>query len=478
MMACLHKPMLQENPIRMHLGKNNCVWKKNNQDHNLKAYNNCRFRSGVTINMKMIKNGFKYILVFIVAVILLTGILVLAALIPQSAIRQNVQESAEYLCEGELFGRVIEDAKGSEIDRYADSILLAIAYQYDSSHPLRSVMWSSYYYTAYRNENENLLYAVTEKEEPNQQYLRYWHGSNSIVRPLLLCFSIKEIYWLNGIVLAALSLLLLAILIKNKAYVPAIGVLAGLILTASWFVPLSLEYTWTYLLMLLMSIVGVKLALREREKYMGVLFLIGGIVTNYMDFLTTETLTLTVPLLLVTWIYIQKKTDVSGKQMIKNMGKAVLAWGIGYVGMWIMKWLLASIVLQENVMPYVSEHIGERLGGDIGIGTFQYISGAPLQNLSCLFPFGYGVPGAFAGMFLLLMALYIGYVYHKKQICKWHILLYMIPGLLPYARYLVLHNHSYLHCFFTYRAQFATILAIVLILEEIVDRRWFADAGK
>ena len=54
-------------------------------------------------------------------------LLVLTALIPVSAIQDNMQESAQYLKNCELFGTVIDGAEGSRIDRYADSILLGIA---------------------------------------------------------------------------------------------------------------------------------------------------------------------------------------------------------------------------------------------------------------------------------------------------------------------------------------------------------------
>ena len=419
-------------------------------------------------------------MVFFMTVMLLTGILALSAKIPRSAIKENVQESAEFLCEGELFGLVVDGARGSQIDRYADSILLAIAWQYDSGHPLRSVMRSAYYYNEYRNENENLLEAVTNDCGANQQYLRYWHGSIAIVRPLLVFFSLPQIYMVNGGILAVLVVWLMATLLKGRVYTPAIGVAAGLVLTAFWFVPLSLEYTWTYLLMLLLSIIGVRLALLGKWNCLGIFFLIGGIVTNYLDFLTTETLTLTVPLLLILWIDMHRNENVSGCSLIPKAGKAALAWGFGYAGMWVMKWVLATIVLQENVMPYISGHIGERIGGDIGIGLGHYIMGAVLNNVKCLFPFGYGVAGMFAGMALLLFMAYVGYVYHRKHICRERILLYVLIGLLPYVRYIVLHNHSYLHCFFTYRAQMATVLAVVLILEELTDWRWLSheNAGK
>ena len=40
-------------------------------------------------------------------------------------------------------------------------------------------------------------------------------------------------------------------------------------------------------------------------------------------------------------------------------------WAFGYVGTWISKWMISSLVLKENVMPYITEHIAERLGGDV-----------------------------------------------------------------------------------------------------------------
>lgn len=422
--------------------------------------------------MKWLK-GFKYTIVFFAATALLTSLLVCSARIPRSAIKENVQKSAEFLCEGELFGTVVEGVSGSKIDRYADSILLAIAYQYDSGQPLTSVMKSAYYYTNYQNENKNLLDAVLYDYEPNQQYLRYWHGSNAVVRPLLVFLDIRQIYVLNGILLAVLVVWLVMLLIKKKAYIPAVGIITGLVITASWFVPLSLEYTWTYLLMLLISITAVRLAFSKRWNGMGYCFLIAGMLTAYMDFLSTETLTLTVPLLLVLWIERNRCKEHSFSHAMSISGSAVMAWGSGYAGIWIMKWTIASVVLRENVMPYVSGHIAERLGGDIGIGRWRYITGALWRNIKCLFPAEYGELGWLAAIVLLAAVFYVGYVYRKKDICQNYIFLYMAVGMIPYIRYLVLHNHSYLHFFFTYRAQMAGVAAAVMILEEAVEWRSF-----
>lgn len=404
-----------------------------------------------------------YPIAFVLSAALLTLLLIVSAMIPQSAIRENVLESAQFLWEGPLFGMAVEGVEGSRIDRYADSILLGIAWQYDAERPLESVMRSSYYYTEYQNENQNLLDAVTQNLPANQQYLRYWHGSIVFLRPLLCVFSLPQIYALHGLVLAVLTIWLLVVLCRKRAFVPAFGIALGLVMTASWFVPLSLEYTWCYLVMLAGSLVAVKLAVSEQWRYLGLFFLLSGMVTNYLDFLTTETLTLLVPLLLMLWFRREKNA------FRPVAVKGVLAWGCGYVGMWIIKWLLAAAVLGENVFPFVVNHVQERLGGDLGLTLGQYMTGAVVRNIRCLFPLEYGTLGVLTMLALVVFGSYVGYVHQKKTVRWDRVLLFALLGLVPYVRYLVLHNHAWLHCFFTYRAQLSTVLAVVMILEEMTD---------
>ena len=421
--------------------------------------------------MRILKRSLRYIVIFCGTVALLTGILVLSAMIPRSAIQKNAEESAQYLCEKDVFFDMVGGADGSRIDRYADSILLAIAYQYDDERPLDSVMWSAYYFTEYKNENENFLDAVTEGRGANKQYLRYWHGANAIVRPLLTFLNLRQIYLLDGVVLAALIVALFVILIKKRAYVSAIAVAAGLIMTAVWFVPFSLEYTWTYILMLIISVVGVSLAFHNRYKSLGILFMLSGMVTAYADFLTTETLTLTVPLLLVLWVAKTWESGAVWKAPLKSAGKWALLWGVGYAGMWAMKWVIASIVLSENVLPYVSEHIGERAGISYGIGIFKYIFVGIGKNIRCIFPWEYGVFGVIAGIVIVGAFAYTVYVYRSKKPDWRSALVFILIGLVPYVRYAVLVNHSYLHYFFTYRAQMATVVAAVFVLDCLTNRR-------
>lgn len=427
--------------------------------------------------MQSSKTVIRYAVLFSLTAAVLVGLLVLAALVPKGAIRENTRVSAEFLCENPVFFPLVEGIESSTIDRYADSILLNIAYHYDASQPLSSVMRSAYYFTDVQNENENLLDAVTDDLPANQQYLRYWHGSNVLVRPLLAVLTLPQIYVLNGVLLALLAVALVAVLLKKRARAAAFGVGLGLVLVGAWYVPFSLEYTWTVLLALAGALVLLALLAKHREKQLGAFFLLLGMLTCYFDFLTTETLTLLLPLLLLLWFTPQGEP----KQLVRRCGGAVLLWGIGYVGFWCLKWLLAAWVLGENTLPYVTQHVEERLSGSlVGVGPAGLLLGAVTRNLACLFPWEYGPVGAAVGLALLVFGAYVGYVYHKTPLThedKTRILLYSLLALVPYLRYLVLHNHAYLHCFFTYRAQLATVLAVVLLLAVLTEGRWCPGAA-
>ena len=451
----------------------------------------------------------KKILIIAAGALIMPALLLLTALIPRTAIREKSLDSAEYLCEGELFGDVMEGVDGSRIDRYADAILLNIAYHLDARYPLRSVALSAYYFTPDHEENENYLIGVRDDMEINRQYLRYWHGSVALVRPLLTFLDVKGIYILNAILLVGLSGVFLMMCVRRRDYALVVAYLSAVILTRCWYVPLSLEYTWTFMLMLIGFITVMTLYGKGLGKYYGVFFALMGMATSFLDFLTTETITLLMPLLTLLWLgHYGSEGSTSGNLdaakgaaartvtgskdgdvgnapsrirvfMCRRDLRMALAcsacWLLGYALMWASKWVLCSAVMRENAMPYVSEHVAERLSGDMGVGTAAFIAGAVTRNISCLFPLGYGAVSVIGFIALIVFALYRGFVYRRDGADVGFIVLMTLIGLIPYVRYLVLHNHSYIHYFFTYRAQAATVMAIVLIVAALCRGGEHAD---
>ncbi len=443
-------------------------------------------------NESPVKAILRLLLCFLITAALLLGFLLLSTLVPRETIRPQMQRSAEFLCKGKLFGEVLPGVDSSRIDRYADSILLGIAWQYDSRNALRSVMESSYFHLVYQNENENLRDAVEQDYPPNHQYLRYWHGSAGVVRILMAVLTLPQIYIFHAIVFSLLLLGLIYRLLRRGELIGAAAFLTGMIGISLWFVPLSLEYTWVFLILLIQMHLILLPSFPKDWSCRCLFFLISGMVTNYLDFLTCETVTLLVPLLFL--IYLDHRL---GRKMAgwRTLTKTVVYWLIGYGGMFLLKWGLAGVVMGENPLPYVAEHVSERVAGSVGVGFFREWLDILLRNITCLFPLNYGTAGIIAGVLLILAAVYFGFVHHRvsiqgkthadssdadnsiddvspeseeslhrKELNKGLIARYAVIALIPYLRFLAMANHSYLHYFFTYRAQCTSLIALVLIV--------------
>ena len=423
---------------------------------------------------KKIKTLTSYILIFIASVALLMGFLLASAHIPQSWIQKHMEESADILCEHNRIWYMIPGIESSQNHLYADAITVNIAYHFSDDNPLEAVMWARYYWqdgdvnTSFRAAVQNHLGAET-------QYLRYWHGSAAVIRLLHIFLNIRQIYWLHAFVVIGLFAAMLVLLIKNRMCTEAAAFAFSMIMVSVWFVPFCLEYTWTFLCMLVSSLIGVMLVLRGKQNLLGFLFLITGIVTVYLDFLSTETLTLVIPLLLVLRVTQKHRGDSEEdyNPWISTLKSSVL-WAIGYIGMWVSKWLIASAVLNENVMPYVESHIGDRIGGVNPAGSLPgYIAGAILRNIKCLLPFDYGMIGAaillvMIGVFIVLPVV-MDKVKVRKSIDKKMVAMYFLIGGIPILRFAVLRNHSWYHRSFTFRALAGTLLAMCFIITEIIE---------
>lgn len=191
----------------------------------------------------------------------------------------------------------------------------------------------------------------------------------------------------------------------------------------------------------------------KKKKDPSMLFFVAGMVTCFFDFLTTETLSLTVPL----FIYIYLNRD---KVRFKDLIKYVLLWLSSYALMFMCKWGLCAYY-------YGFDKIGEILGfASVRVSTekmniFTVVGPMFIQALSYIFPFnftGYGLP---ITLCLILIGLY-NYVFNISDKKKY--LLLLLVGLIPIGRFLLLSSHSSFHIYFTYRALIPFIMFTLLVI--------------
>ena len=417
--------------------------------------------------MNKVKEIARYTGVFIGTAVLLAGLLLLSVLIPQSALKQHMRQSADQLTKiNEHFIDILPDMDCTQLDQYADSMLLNVAYHMDSEHPLTSVIWCRIHNDEDNTRNMDLYESVYNDAEANEQYLRYWHGSVIFVRLFHLIGSIRQMYWLHAAVLLALLVVLEAMLFRRGMKTEAICVGIAMVAVNLWVVPFCLEYYWMFALALAVSIIIVS---TDKSDGLGLFFMVVGIVTAFLDFLTTETLTLTLPLILAV-----RMRQKAGRQAdIKFIVSNALLWLVGYVGMWASKWVISACVLRENVLPYLVDLMEYHLGMKSRYSYFALLYTGLIRNMMCLFPQGYGIWGITLALSMLLFVVILvvtDRIALKKCIDKRVIGIYALIGMVPYARYVAIVRHMWWHYFFTYRAQAATVFALCFIIEELLEK--------
>lgn len=434
--------------------------------------------------MKLFKSVFKYIVIFVIVVFLLTLLLTLVASIPRKYVEKNLIKSATYFEENS--SEVIRKTRKKEytyLHPYADQVILNIIYCLNTEKPLQSVLEAKYYTNNHLDGNNYKYVELVENDyEGDTEYLRYWHGSIVVIKPLLMFFSLEQIYIVNIVLLSLLTMILFILLFKKKKLEIIVSIIIALIAISCKYIPFTCEYVWTFYIMLIISIISVITESKENaNKKLLNMFFITGIITCFFDFLTTEIITILVPLIIVISMRFKDKRIISFKQELIFVIKAILLWGIGYTAMWLAKWCLAAIFLDVDVIDAVKESLLMRINGQVfDYTTPQLMRLAIEKNFSILYPLILIRRKKWILLFVLIAFIFscITIFKPKKENFKYLLLLFML-AIIPYIRYIVLSNHSYRHAFFVFRNQMPTIMSLILILINCANKeKLFSQISK
>ena len=203
---------------------------------------------------------------------------------------------------------------------------------------------------------------------------------------------------------------------------------------------------------------------KEKLRDYPMFFMIVGIVTNFVDFLTVPLITLGMPLLIVLMLEYKngKYGQLSTGKKILFIAAQTCAWGMGYAGCWISKWILAALILPGDITESVLGHASFWLS-DAGAGTRLW---AFRRNI----PYYFAGQGVKIALFALLLPIFIilKSIKSRKKSAK-PPFSFLIVSVFPYIWYLVLNGHSFYHAWFTYRAQAITLFGICLFFLEWMD---------
>ena len=395
------------------------------------------------------RKSFKYCLTFILTAIICIVLLIVTALIPKELVKSNMVKSSEEMYDiSYIYFFNNQKNRAFLIHNYPDPITFNLTYSLDSKKPFTSSILTKYYASKKFGEKVNVREKAYFDYKPNKEYYRYWHGNMFLVKTLMLVFDYKNILIFLSVILIAFALLITYNLYKKNRLLALLFLISNLVCHV-YVTFYCLEYIYMFLLSYIMSLIAFKLIDKDESKII-CFFIIGGVLANFFDFLTTETLIFTLPFFIIFYFGRNK----SFKDSLKFFLKSLIAFLLGYSLMWILKWVILIIIYKQLPNDFLNTHIEERGFSLVAVKKEPFKS--IYDNLKLIVPFCY----LNNNLVILIIICYICYVIWliiRKKIDSKGIMLLLI-SIIPMLRYFVLYKHSIDHTFFTYRALLPSIM--------------------
>lgn len=375
--------------------------------------------------------------------------LMLVNLIPLSLMQDNMKESIKHYNENRQKSYFC-DTRLAKNDSSADSTALNVMYNTSKDRLLYSTLITPAYRDFSSQDFTTMSYdTIINGKEANYDYNRYWHGYQVLWKPLMILFNANTI----RVLMLGLYIILSSFVLYScyKMGYKTLGVGLG-VTNLVYIVPFgftALEYIPVFFIMMIASLMLIKTKIEPL-----VIMTCSGIAVAFFDFLTSETLTLTVPLLV--YLYLKKE-----KPKFLEFVKLGTSWLVGYCGAFVTKWGLSSLIYQKNYFKIAFEKYD----------THKSLFGPMVSlksNISVLFGDKLSFNDAFT-VFVILTSMIIIFVYlfRKETVSNKYLLFILVICLIPYVRYLIISGHSWGFAWFTYRAQLVIFLGLVLALSEV-----------
>lgn len=394
-------------------------------------------------------------------------LLTLVYLLPTERMEQNVRSSMEVFYTESVYPQQVPGYKASQLDNETDAIMLlgAIYDGGDYSAIKQAMRAARVDMTDVPSKCNVLIKYAWENQMPDSvsEYTRYWHGYMLWLKPLLLFFDYADIRMLNMLVQIVLLFWLIKELTEKKQQKLLIPLALTLFVINPAAAAMSMQFSSIYDIILISLI----LILRYHEKWetegkYPYFFLILGMLTVFFDFLTYPMAALGIPLILALML---KKHGLK-KGVCEAVGYS-LCFAAGYAGMWAGKWILASLILGENVLAEAMGQASVHSGAAI-------VNGQELSHLDVIWR---NIKVLIKWPYVLTMAgIFWGYIFRlfKNKAAAFRIEAVIPAGLvclIPFAWIWVTASHAAWCYWYTYRGIAVSVFGVFSILAVISAKK-------
>ncbi|MBE6373007.1 MAG: hypothetical protein E7055_13170 [Lentisphaerae bacterium] len=423
-----------------------------------------------------IKNFLIYLYVYMILISTFICLLILSAALPHTRKFDSLmRRSARILAKGGDY----PETSGVTLDNCSDSLILNIAYSFDSKQPIRSAIEAVFYAEKGKEFTHTLNNMVNSKRNSlvKGSYARYWFGHSAVIKILHYVWHLDKIYVLYGSLILFLLFISVVHAYKTAGFPGLFALYIVLSLCNFQVFFMSLQFTPV----IFIGLGGLIWVCRQRDiSRRNVTFYILGMLTAFLDLLTAPILAFGIPALFICGKDFLQAESANGRNW-KNWFRIWFgypaAWLAGYVMSWGTK-ILLGICLSGNVQQ-VFHQIFLRIstsGKSIEFTRWQSI----VKNFQFLYDNSQLIL-LLTGIIIVpfLMVKIYQWKKHKLVFNSRLFLGYLMLAAMPIAVIFLMANHTYIHDWMTYRGLALTCAALFMSLTAFQpEKRWIHEENR
>ena len=392
--------------------------------------------------------------------------------LPMDRIDGNMKSSAELLYNEGTYPSLYSWCF-SRSDNYSDAIILLEASDKTDSSALENAMLSNWGSIDGCDSVLSLKLHMIDGIDFSREvsYSRYWQGYLATIKPLLGLTDYEGIRVVNGSIQIFLMLLICVLLVARGRKDLIIPLLLSYMMLVPPVMGRCLFFSSCFLITLISVIV---LLVIKGDRKLPLLFLYTGIATAYVDLMSFPIMTFGIPAVICLSLYADCTTEKKLIMTVKNG----LSWCLGYAGMWILKWIIADILTDADVIKAALDMVAVRMSSsEAGTEFFSVFSVFGRNMIAFLF----------TPVTLMIIAFLI-YLYlrnRKTDPDPSKFSRVLLPSalicLIPFLWYAFAANHSIIHYWFTCKSLVIPVFAMMCGMSDnlfILNRKQATETVK
>lgn len=385
-----------------------------------------------------------------------------AFLIDTPDMRENAAQGVSMLGEQESRPQLIGGFKSTQLDNYTAILMIKTA-GYTGHRPLAEKALGGFYTEAMPEEGQTAWDAFSRylpgapDLAGDMNYSRYWHGYTLPLRLLLCVMNLSNIQMTLSFLQLALMAACLLLMARRKLGRLIPGFFIAYFLLSPMTLGVCLQYA-TASLPMLAACCLLLLADESIDRLIGMpaFFALVGLMTNYLDLLTFPLVTLGFPLVLL--LALRLRAGDSLAHLFSAAFFCCAGWGVGFGGMWVLKWLLTALVFGWGQIGSIVSQIFLRVSTESEGESFSRMA-VLAMNLSVITD---------KAAYLLLLGLTglatlapagIDLINTRRLHIDARAFIMLMPLFVSLLWYIVMANHSRDHTFYTYRGLSVAVLS-------------------